>query len=183
MQRNRTNIAGLGAALMLLLIGCGSDGSELAQRQAQVAEAGVQVMPFNLDATTHIFTETPTGWIQDVIADDPADTASIELIREHLREEADKFRRGDFSDPAQIHGPDMPGLRTLQQRFTDITVALSDSQDGATLTYETADSELVAAIHDWFDAQTTDHGEQSCNRCGLTSAHGMWWRLQRGVAS
>ena len=146
---------------LVLLASCGSDDFELVERQAQVAEAGAQVMPFNLDATTHVFTETATGGIQDVIADDHTNKATIGLIRQHLSEEAEKFRRGDFSDPEEIHGPDMPGLRTLQQRFTDITVVLTDSQDGASLAYEATDTELVAAIHDWFDAQTSDHREHA----------------------
>jgi hypothetical protein len=45
-------------------------------------------MPFNLDATTHIFTDTVTGVVHDVVANDPTNEANIELIRRHLDDEA-----------------------------------------------------------------------------------------------
>jgi hypothetical protein len=35
-------------------------------------------MPFNLEATTHIFTDTVTGGVQDVVADDPTNEANIQ---------------------------------------------------------------------------------------------------------
>ena len=95
-------------AALLVLVSCGSS-DELTQRQESVAAAGAQVMPFDLDATTHIFTDTDTGGIQDVVADDPTDVANIEMIEQHLAEEAAKFRTGDFSDPESIHGSTMPG--------------------------------------------------------------------------
>jgi hypothetical protein len=49
--------------------------------------------------TTHVFTKTATGGTQTVTANDAADTTQIRLIRGHLREEAAKFSRGDFTDP------------------------------------------------------------------------------------
>lgn len=36
--------------------------------------------------------------------------AHVALIRSHLAEEAERFARGDFHDPAMIHGDDMAGL-------------------------------------------------------------------------
>lgn len=71
--------------------------------------AGAEVMPFDLDATTHMFTDTATGGIQDVVANDPSDGANIELIRRHMEEEAA-----------------MPGLSTLKERIGDITVELTE---------------------------------------------------------
>ena len=91
-------------AVLLIVASCSSSG-ELTQRQELVAEAGALVMPFDLDATTHIFTETDTGSIQDVVADDPTDDANISLIREHLEDEAAKFQAGDFSDPEASTDP------------------------------------------------------------------------------
>ena len=152
----------LGAiALALAFTACGSADQSLADRQQAVAEAGADVMPFDLDATTHVFTDTDTGGIQDVVADDPGDTANIDLIRLHLADEANSFRTGDFSDPEAIHGPAMPGLATLKERFADIRVELTDTDSGARITYDTDDPAVVAAIHDWFAAQTSDHGDHA----------------------
>lgn len=117
-------------------------------------------MPFDLEATTHVFTDIATGGVQDVIADDPADEV-ITRIREHLEVEAAKFQAGDFSDPEAIHGPDMPGLETLKNRYDEITVALSSTDSGATITYIASDPALIQAIHDWFQAQTSDHGSHA----------------------
>ena len=96
-------------AALLTIAGaaCGSD-QNLAERQEAVAEAGAEVMPFPLDETTHIFTDTQSGGRQDVVADDPTDEVTIDSIRDHLAEEAAKFQKGDFSDPEAIHGSARP---------------------------------------------------------------------------
>jgi hypothetical protein len=138
--------------------GCTDDGEELAQRQAEVAERGTEVMPFDLEATTHVFTQTDDGGWQVVRADDPEDAENIELIRAHLREERDNFAEGDFDDPAAIHGHDMPGVAELQAGYRDITVIYADRPDGAQLTYTSDEPDMVEAIHAWFDRQVMDHG-------------------------
>ena len=150
----------LAAAAAIVLSACGGD-EELAERQRVVAEAGAEVMPFDLEATTHIFTDTDRGGVQDVVADDPGDAANIEAIRRHLADEASKFRSGDFSDPEAIHGPDMPGLSTLKKRFDEITIDLVDKPTGATIAYTATDTDVIEAIHAWFAAQTSDHGSHA----------------------
>lgn len=53
-------------------------------------------MPFSLDETTHIFTDTQSGGRQDIVADDPTEKTTIEAINDHLAEEAAKLQVGDF---------------------------------------------------------------------------------------
>jgi len=161
MPSNNTTLATLVAAIAIIAAACGSSGADLEQRQAAVAEAGAQVMPFALDETTHVFTDTPTGGRQDVVADNPSDDVNIEQIRQHLSEEADRFRRGDFSDPEAIHGPQMPGLATLKARFEEISVEYSTVDSGATIVYTADDPDVITAIHLWFAAQTSDHGSHA----------------------
>lgn len=134
---------------------------DLAERQADVAERGRGVMPFDLEQTTHVFAERPDGGVQTVVADDPSDAEQVRLIREHLRAEADAFTRGDFADPASIHGEDMPGLAELQQGAARIAIHYQDVADGARITYTTEDPGLVDALHAWFRAQTSDHGDHA----------------------
>ncbi len=134
------------------------DDDEVAARRAQVKEAGAGVMPFDLDRTTHVFTDLPDGGRQVVTANDPADAVQIQLIRDHLREEADKFRRGDFTDPGTIHGDDMPGLAELRAGAERVDVGYDELAAGAQLTYRSSDPVLVTGIHSWFKAQFTDHG-------------------------
>jgi hypothetical protein len=144
------------AVVGVAVAGCGGDGQT--DRQAEVADRGAAVMPFDLDATTHTFTQTDDGGIQTVTADDPSDVTQIDLIRGHLHDERDKFARGDFDDPAAIHGHDMDGVAELRAGYADITVTYTDLPDGAQLTYTTENADLVEAIHAWFDRQLMDHG-------------------------
>ncbi len=132
-----------------------------ANRQAMVREQGGAVMPFDLDRTTHVFTTTGTGGIETVIAKDAADSQQIELIRQHLQHETMRFREGDFSDPAAIHGTGMPGLTELAAGAAKITFTYAALPDGAQISYETNDLRLVDALHRWFAAQLADHGHDA----------------------
>ena len=135
-------------------------------RQQQVAEKGSEVMPFDLEATIHVYEKTEYGGVQKVVADDPEDAENVAAIREHLREEADAFGRGEFSDPASIHGGDMPGLAELEAGAGRVEVRYEDLPDGAQIVLESEDPELVAAVHDWFDAQLSDHGDDATEAGG-----------------
>jgi hypothetical protein len=136
----------------------GGDQQVLADRQAEVAAKGREVMPFDLDRTTHQFAKLPTGGLQTVTSDDPADAEQVKLIRAHLAEEAKGFSAGDYGDPATIHGAEMPGLRELEQGHARIEIRYADTPSGAQITYTTAEPVLVTALHSWFDAQVSDHG-------------------------
>jgi hypothetical protein len=130
-----------------------------AQRQAEVAKLGADVMPFSLKATTHIFTKAADGGAQRVVSKDAADAQQVILVREHLRDIRSQFLKGDYSGPGHIHGADMPGLAELQAaKPGQVSIDYKDVTAGAELTYRTADSKLVAALHQWFDAQLSDHG-------------------------
>ena len=142
-------------------IGYGVNAFVGPQRQIEIATRGAQVMPFDLDKTTHVFERVADGGLQTVTADMANDQGQIQLIREHLRKEADAFRRGDFSDPARIHGYDMPGLKALRAGASRISVEYSDVPNGAQIKYVTSDTALIHALHQWFDAQLADHGEHA----------------------
>jgi hypothetical protein len=130
-------------------------------RQDIVAARGAQVMPFDLDRTLHVFNKTANGGVQTVTVLDPADDDQVPLIRSHLREEAKRFARGDFGDPASIHGDDMPGLGELAAAGPALTIAYGDLPDGARMVYSSTDPDIVDALHRWFDAQVADHGDHA----------------------
>lgn len=131
-------------------------------RLDEVAARGRHVMPFALEQTRHIFTNTPQGGIQQVIVIDKANTAQIALIQTHLSKIAAEFSRGDFSDPAKIHGDTMPGLATLRTaKPLQLKVAYQTLADGAQITYTSDQAELVAAVHQWFAAQLSDHARHA----------------------
>lgn len=155
-----------GGVVLLLVVAVtsfqyGRQSSVLQNRQAEVAVRGAQVMPFDLDQTIHVFQQLEDGGVQTVTAKDPADTEQIGLIRGHLQDEAVRFRRGDFSDPAKIHGDDMPGLADLRAGANRLDVGYTELPDGAQLRYTTTDRALIAALHHWFQAQLSDHGQHA----------------------
>lgn len=127
-------------------------------RQEEVARRGAEVMPFDLHATRHEFRMTQTGAYQTVTANRSDDRYQIELIREHLQGEAQRFRDGDFSDPAVIHGDDMPGLAVLKRSRGRIAVVYRELPAGASITYITTDATVRVALAAWIKAQTMDHG-------------------------
>jgi hypothetical protein len=126
-------------------------------RQKQVEHNSEHVMPFSMDATMHRFDPTADGGVQTVLVHD-GDPKQVALVRSHLRKEAAAFTRGDFTDPASIHGGTMPGLRALHAGAKRIGVRYADVARGAKIVYATRDPALVAAIHAWFKAQVSDHG-------------------------
>lgn len=141
------------------------------QRQAEVARLGVAVMPFSVEATTHVFTPTNRGGIQRVTAKNAADGPEVKLVRAHLRAIRLQFLKGDFSGPTHVHGAEMPGLAVLKaSQAGQIGIDYEDVDAGAELTYVTSDARLVNALHDWFEAQLADHGSDAA--AGHSQHHG-----------
>ena len=144
------------AALVLLPL---SAHAVDAARQAEVARLSPDVMPFSLEATTHVFTKTADGGTQRVVAKSATDTQVVALVREHVREIRTQFLKGDFSGPSHVHGDEMPGLTLLKgAKPGQVAIDYKDVDSGAELTYRTADAKLLSALHSWFDAQLSDHG-------------------------
>ena len=126
--------------------------------QAVIDTRSAEVMPFDLNKTTHVFQKTDGGGDESVVAIDAQDRQQVELIRTHLQDEANKFKHGDYEDPARIHGMDMPGLRDLETGYSRVQVAYAELPAGGHITFVSTDPILVGAIHAWFDRQLRDHG-------------------------
>jgi hypothetical protein len=156
MARNRFAIA-----LLLATVGVQPAWPQTAdpERIAGVAKRGADVMPFDLQRTLHVFTQTSDGGVQRVVSRCRGDATQAQLVRQHLQELRGQFLRGDFSGPEHIHGAGMPGLATLKAAAPgSIAISYSEIPDGAELTYRTQDPALVGALHQWFTAQVSDHG-------------------------
>lgn len=130
-------------------------------RQQDVRDKGAQVMPFALERTTHSFDKTADGGVQRVRVRGDA-PGQVAMIRSHLSEIADAFARRDFTQPATIHGADMPGLAEIRaSRPDELDVTYREIEGGAEITYSAHTPEIVAAVHRWFDAQLSDHGRDA----------------------
>jgi hypothetical protein len=140
----------------LLALGCSAVSAQT--KQEKVHHMGHMVMPFDLDKTTHIFRMTESGGVQKVIVKDASSKDQVALIQRHLQHEAEAFQRGDYSDPASLHGATMPGLKDLQSGAAHIKISYSALPTGAEITFKTTDLHLLTAIHRWFGAQLSEHG-------------------------
>lgn len=116
------------------------------------------VMPFDMSKTIHIFKMTDSGGVEQIVVRNPHDADQITLIRRHLEREARMFQRGDYSDPAKLHGSNMPGLKELEAHASQIEVSYSALPQGAQITFKTTSLRLLTAIHRWFGAQLSEHG-------------------------
>ncbi len=55
----------------------------------------------------------------------------------------------------------MPGLAELEAGAERVEVRYEDLPDGAQIALESEDPDLVAVVHEWFDAQLSDHGNDA----------------------
>jgi len=144
------------AIALCMVLGC---TVALAQStQEHVHSMGHKVMPFDLTKTIHIFQMTDSGGVERVIVKDASAKDQAAMIQQHLKQEAEAFQRGDYSDPASLHGENMPGLKDLHAGASHIKVSYSALPTGAEITFKTTDLKLLTAVHRWFGAQLSEHG-------------------------
>jgi hypothetical protein len=134
--------------------------------QNMVMEHGKEVMPFDQSQAMHMFLPSLTGGVVEIMVHD-MNLTQIELVRSHLLQEAAKFARGDYSDPAYIHGEVMPGLVQLESGFSRLSVHYFETPSGAAITLGSTDRTLISAIHEWLAAQQRDHNSSQMNHCDM----------------
>ena len=127
-------------------------------QQEHVHHMAHSVMPFAMSKTVHVFKMTEQGGVMQVVTREAGASEQIPLIQQHLQHEAAQFQKGDFSDPAKLHGAAMPGLKELEAGAAKINVTYEALPNGAAIRFETSDAHLLTAIHRWFGAQLSEHG-------------------------
>jgi hypothetical protein len=129
------------------------------ERTDEVLQRSQPVLPFSLEQALQTFSKTVHGGVQHVVSKSAGDTRQIKLIQAYLLKLADEYRKGDFSETERIHGADMPGLTLLKTATTDdIKFEYKALENGAQIHYSTEYPQFVQALHIWFDAQISDHG-------------------------
>jgi hypothetical protein len=155
-NEQRVHLAAMVAMAILLL--WAMPISAQTTRQEHVHQMAHRVMPFDLSKTVHIFKMTEYGGVERVVTREEKWHDQIALIQQHLQHEAERFQQGDYSDPEELHGADMPGLKELQEGASRIKVSYAELPNGAEIRFETSDLHLLTAIHRWFGAQLSEHG-------------------------
>ena len=132
--------------------------STLMHRQHMIHMESPTVMPFNMDKVTHYFIKNDQGGVLMIKTKDMNDTTQAKLIQKHLKKEYKLFSQADFRDPKSLHGKNMPGLKILSESKGKFIVEYKELAYGAQLTFSSKESEVIDAIHKWFEAQLKDHG-------------------------
>ncbi len=137
--------------------GKGNGTSTTSATDSQMVARAQQVMPFDLNNSTHTFTKTNSGGVEKVVANSATDGKETASIRSHLSMVAGMFQAGNYSDPAEIHGMNMPGLSELEANAAQTKITYSSIPGGGQITYSSSVPSFVSAIHAFFDRQSADH--------------------------
>ena len=130
---------------------------ERMQKDAELKKRGAAAMGFDQDRTTHHFKLYATGGAIEVVANNPADNASVGQVRTHLKEIAGEFAAGDFGKPFATHVEMPPGVRTMQERKSALTFRYEDLQAGGRVRITASDAEATSAVHEFLRYQIREH--------------------------
>lgn len=107
--------------------------------------------------TTHSFRLFEDGGAIELRANDGADKATIDAVREHLHEITAQFVKKDFSTPAFVHGRAPAGVATMERLHDAIQFRYENLDAGGRIRMTTKNPEALAAIHDFLRFQVIEH--------------------------
>jgi hypothetical protein len=118
-----------------------------------------QTLPYATDKTETTYTRTVHGGVQHVVVKSASDSRQIKAVQQHLQRLIEQYRKGDFSMPERMHGKDMPGLAQLKMaKPDDIRFDYKSLENGGQIHFSSEYPQFVGALHEWFDAQISEHG-------------------------
>lgn len=143
--------------LFPFLLAIGAVSFEGAQQAAEKQSHAEHAMGFSQTTTTHHFYLKKDGGIIQVEANSPEDLAAQDHIRMHLQHIAKSFAAGNFDDPMEIHDEVPTGVPVMKKLKSQISYQYESTPKGGRVTIRTADSEALAAIHDFLRYQIREH--------------------------
>jgi hypothetical protein len=140
-------------ALLIATVAC-RDGED--RSFAELQARGHVAMGVDQYTSSHVFESLPEGG-RIALERDEADPAGVTRIREHMREIAGAFARGDFRVPGFVHARDVPGTAVMSAKQAAIRYTVDTLSRGAELRIVTSDSAALGAIHEFLAFQRHDH--------------------------
>jgi len=132
--------------------------TEDSKRIAEVRARTQEFAPYSLSQTVQTYTKTVHGGVQHIIVKPPSDPEQIKRVQAYLKKLAEDFKKGDFSQTERIHGPNMPGLAQLKLATADeIKFVFEPLPNGGQIHFSTEYPKYDQALHEWFDAQISEH--------------------------
>ena len=120
-------------------------------------ERGNIAMGFDQTKIMHFFDETPTGGEIGIVALDKSDTKTISEIRSHVADIQHEFSQGNFSKPFFIHAQVVPGTKTMNEKKDLIQYSTRQIEGGEILVLTTNNPEVLDAIKQFLDFQSSQH--------------------------
>ena len=109
---------------------------------------------FDPRAVNQATTETASGGIRRVVANESSDAKQIGLIRSNLKALADRFGPGSFAAPSEAGGPAARAVAVLRSAAPEqLRAQYLEVRAGAEVRYSSADPAIAAALRDWLAAQ------------------------------
>jgi hypothetical protein len=127
------------------------------QKEAELKRRGAAAMGFDQGRTTHHFRLLADGGAIEVAANDTSDAASRDQIRAHMKEIAKEFANGDFAKPFATHGEAPPGVKSMQERKTNLRFTYEETAAGGRVRISTTDATARNAVHEFLRYQIREH--------------------------
>ncbi|MFM2308541.1 MAG: hypothetical protein RLY87_661 [Chloroflexota bacterium] len=114
-----------------------------------------------MHASTHHYMVLPNGVDMMMTATAPDDAATIATIRQHMEQEALRFRAGDFSEDMQTLSADTQAQ--LLAKRDALTVTVVSDASGSTIQIRSDDPTVVTLLTTWATQMSAEHTRHTMN--------------------
>ena len=125
--------------------------------QTAMLERSNVAMGFNQSKIQHHFMATQTGGQIMILSLNISDIETINEIRAHIQNIQYEFSQGNFTKPFYIHDQVVPGTDVMTAKKNLIQYSSKDVDNGSILILTTNDAELLDAIQQFMNFQSSQH--------------------------
>ena len=125
--------------------------------QTAMLERGNMAMGFNQTQIHHHFMSTATGGEIMIMSANMSDVQTMDEIKNHVKDIQYEFSHGNFTKPFYIHDQVVPGTDVMTTKKNLINYSIKDIDGGSVLVLTTNDTELLHAIQQFMDFQSSQH--------------------------
>lgn len=125
--------------------------------QTAMLERGNIAMGFNQSMIHHHFMSTTTGGEIMIMSENMSDMQTINEIKNHVKDIQYQFSQGNFTKPFYIHAQTVPGTDVMAAKKDLINYSIKDIDGGSVLILTTNDTQLLNAIQQFMNFQSSQH--------------------------
>jgi len=125
--------------------------------QTTMLERGNVAMGFNQTKIHHHFMSTTTGGEIMIMSENMSDLQTINEIKSHVKDIQYEFSQGNFTKPLYIHDQIVPGTDIMTAKKNLINYSIKDIDGGSVLILTTNDTQLLNAIQQFMNFQSSQH--------------------------